>query len=247
MTDWSKGEYERTARTLEPAAEVAVAELDPQPGQRVLDVACGTGNAAALMVRAGASTVGLDGAERLVEVARERVPEAEFVVGDAAALPFADAEFDGVVSVFGVIFAPIGTTVAELLRVTRPGGRIVLTTWIPTGPISKLTATIRDAFGQPEQPHTWSDPDIVRDLFAGHEVEVTEHEIAFTSASTEAYLDDQMTHHPMWIEGRGPLTEMGKLDLVMDRARELYGEANEDPGGFRITSRYWLVSVTRTS
>jgi SAM-dependent methyltransferase len=245
MTDWSLGEYERTAKVLEPAAEVAVAELAPRAGERVLDVACGTGNAAALAVQAGASTIGLDGAERLVQVARERVPEAEFVVGDAADLPFQDGEFDAVVSVFGVIFAPIGTTVAELLRVTKPGGRIVLTTWIPSGPISKLTSVIRDAFGQPDPGHTWSDPEMVRDLFAGHPVEITEHEIPFVAESVDAYLDDQMTHHPMWIEGRGPLTQMGKLDHVMDRARELYSEANEDPDGFRITSRYWLVSVQR--
>ena len=66
MPDWGIGEYELTAQRLEPAAEVAVAALDPTPGERVLDVACGTGNAALLAARAGAEVVGVDAAPRLV-------------------------------------------------------------------------------------------------------------------------------------------------------------------------------------
>src|SRR5205814_9555756 len=103
--DWGAGRYERTAQELLPVAEQVVALARLRGGERVLDVACGTGNAALLAAEAGADVVGLDRAERLVAVARARVPGATFVVGDAQALPFADDEFDVAVSVFGVIFA----------------------------------------------------------------------------------------------------------------------------------------------
>jgi SAM-dependent methyltransferase len=103
--EWGLGSYEETARELEPAAEAAIAALELKPGERVLDVACGSGNAALLAAQAGALVSGLDGSPRLIGVAGERVPEGSFVVGDAAALPFEDGGFDAAVSVFGVIFA----------------------------------------------------------------------------------------------------------------------------------------------
>src|SRR3954451_6604160 len=98
MVDWSVGEYERTAAELEPAARHVVALAAPAPGERVLDLACGTGNAALLAAPAGARVTGLDAASRLVEVARARAAaagaDAEFVVGDALDLPFDDGSFD---------------------------------------------------------------------------------------------------------------------------------------------------------
>ena len=119
---WGIGEYEDTAAELAPVSEVAVAALRLSGEERVLDVACGTGNAALVAQRGGASVTGLDGSPRLLEVARERVPSGEFVLGDAAELPFDDGAFDAAVSVFGVIFArPAERAAAEIARVVRPG------------------------------------------------------------------------------------------------------------------------------
>src|SRR3954447_18780984 len=128
MVDWGDGEYERTAAELEPTAREVVARAAIAPGERVLDVACGTGNAGLIAAAAGARVTGLDAAPRLVEVARQRAAaagaDAEFVVGDALDLPFEDGAFDAVVSVFGVIFAPDpARAIAEIVRVLAPGGR----------------------------------------------------------------------------------------------------------------------------
>jgi ubiquinone/menaquinone biosynthesis C-methylase UbiE len=148
--DWGIGRYERTAGELEPVAERALASMQPQPGERVLDLATGTGNAALLAARTGASVVGLDSAPRLVDVARDRARQAEldveFIVGDIHELPFADDAFDLVVSVFGLIVAADpDRAVRELSRVLRPGGRSLVTVWIPAGPIDALVSNFARA------------------------------------------------------------------------------------------------------
>src|SRR4051794_39408130 len=149
MVDWSAGAYERTAMELEPAARAVVACAAVADGERVLDVACGTGNAALVAARAGARATGLDSAPRLVEVARERAAnaragaDAEFLVGDALDLPFDDGTFDALVSVFGVIFAPDpDRAVAEMLRVLAPGGRVVLSAWLPEGAVHRMVGVL---------------------------------------------------------------------------------------------------------
>src|SRR6266536_255318 len=109
MIDWDLGHYEQAASELEPVAEHLVSLADPRAGERVLDLATGTGNAALLAARSGADVTGLDAASRLIGVARERAAEAgaeaSFVVGDLQALPFEDSSFDFALSVVGLIFA----------------------------------------------------------------------------------------------------------------------------------------------
>jgi SAM-dependent methyltransferase len=150
MTDWGLGSYERTAMQLAPAAGAAVEAAEILPGDRVLDVGCGTGNAALLAAMHGARVTGLDPAVRLLEVARGRAAsagiEADWVRGDALDLPFVDGTFDATLSVFGVIFAaPPEQAVAELVRVTAPEGRIVLTTWVGDGALANATGLVRSA------------------------------------------------------------------------------------------------------
>src|SRR4051795_733952 len=108
--DWSLGRYERTAEQLLPAARLVVERAAPSAGDRVVDVGCGTGNAALLAAERGARVTGVDPAARLLDVAREEASagglDATFVEGDAAAIPLDYGEADLVLSVFGVIFAP---------------------------------------------------------------------------------------------------------------------------------------------
>ena len=135
---WAAGDFNRVALGITEASQALVSAVNVRPGERVLDVACGSGNAALAAAHRHAEVVGLDYVPALIERARKRA-EAEgaavdFRVGDAQALPFEDHAFDVVLSVFGVIFAPDQErAMAELLRVTRPGGRIALATWMPEG------------------------------------------------------------------------------------------------------------------
>ncbi len=171
--DWGEGDYARTAAVLAPAAEALVDAAGVGPGTRVLDVACGTGNAALAAAARGGRVTGIDASPRLVELASERAraagADARFVVGQAEALPVEDAAFDAVLSSFGVIFADdAATAAAELVRATRTGGLVALTSWRPEGPIHAVGELLRGAFPEPPgTPARWGDQDWVAGLLIG--------------------------------------------------------------------------------
>jgi len=131
---WSGASYERIAETFAPIHDRVVAALAIEPGMRVLDVACGTGGVALRAARAGADVVGIDISADQLAKAREAADAEGLAVeldeGDCQELPYVDAEFVAVASVFGAIFAPDhARTAAELARVCRTGGRLALTAW----------------------------------------------------------------------------------------------------------------------
>lgn len=168
---WSAGDYGHFATYLEPGALAFLERLAVAPGTRMLDVACGAGQIAIPAARAGARVTGLDLAPNLVEQARARARaegvDAEFVEGDAEALPFGDGEFDLVVSLIGAMFAPRPDRVAaELTRVCRPGGRIAMANWTPGGFVGRMFATIgRHAPPPPLMPSPvrWGDEATLRE------------------------------------------------------------------------------------
>ena len=140
---WGSAPFEHVAETIADVHDAVVEAAGPAEGKQWLDVACGTGDLAVRAARNGADVVGVDFAPPLVETAKKRASEAglsiDFRVGDAEALPFDDASFDVVISTFGVMFAPDQSrTAGELARVTRPGGRLALATWMPDGGIGKM-------------------------------------------------------------------------------------------------------------
>lgn len=255
MLDWGDGEYEHTATQLRPVAEVVVRAAAVGRDEDVIDVACGTGNAALQAARAGARVTGVDASERLGQVARERASaeglELTFQAADALALPFADGTFDLALSVFGVIFAaPAERAAAELLRVVRPSGRIVITSWAPEGAIFEAAMLARRAVtaavgSEPPSMSGWGDPEVLRRLFAPADVEVRNEHLAFTAASLEEWLAKQRTLHPVWRATRATLESTGGWPELEQRVRELLHAANEDPGAFRTTSRYLLTTVTK--
>lgn len=133
---WATGDFNVISRLIMPMSEALVRAVDPHAGQRVLDVACGSGNAALIAGRRFCEVTGIDYVPALIERARMRAAaegiDIDFRVGDAQALSFPDASFDVVLSTFGVMFAPDQEQAAgELLRVCRPGGRIGLASWMP--------------------------------------------------------------------------------------------------------------------
>jgi SAM-dependent methyltransferase len=140
---WMAGDFGVVAKTIAGAAEEFVQRLPIAPGMLVLDVACGTGNVAIPAARAGAVVTGVDIASNLLVQARERaVAEglvATFDEGDAEALPYADATFDAVVTMFGAMFAPRPEMVAaELARVLKPGGLLAMANWNPASFSGKM-------------------------------------------------------------------------------------------------------------
>ncbi len=249
MDSWGVGSYEDTAAELAPVSEVAVAELGLRGGERVLDVACGTGNAALVAQRAGASVTGLDSSPRLLQVARERVPGGEFVLGDAARLPFDDGHFDAAVSVFGVIFArPAEAAAAEFARVVRPGGTVVITTWPPRGPMFDAVSLMRAMLARSRppddapQPLDWGDPAVLRTLLGAYgDVEISECQLSHTKASPEDFWDRWERLHPVWIGARKQLQPQ-----QWETLREAAIAALRDGGiGAGATSPYLLAVLGR--
>src|SRR3982751_4149028 len=170
---WEAGDFSEVAKHIERAAEEFIERQNIQPGQRVLDVACGSGNLAIEAARKGADVIGVDIASNLVAAARERAQreglKIQFDEGDAEDLPYEDDSFDVVVTMYGAMFAPRPDVVAsELLRVTKPGGTIAMANWTPegfAGQMFKLTGKYIPPPAGMTRPVDWGVEEIVRERF----------------------------------------------------------------------------------
>jgi SAM-dependent methyltransferase len=255
--DWGLGRYEDTAARLEPAARVVVEAAAPVAGERVVDVGCGTGNAALLVAERGSIVTGVDPAPRLLEVARAQASarglDVTFAPGQAAEIPLEDGEADVVLSVFGVIFASDPrAAAAEMARVSAPGGRIILSAWLPSGAthraVSAAAEAVRTALGAPPAPppFAWHERSALATLFAPHglEVAVATESLAFAASSPEAYLEEQ-GEHPLAKAAQAVLGPRGEGDALRGRMLAIYKAANEDPDAFRVTSRYVVATAKR--
>jgi SAM-dependent methyltransferase len=258
VVDWDGGRYELVGEQLLPAAVAVVERAALRGGERVLDVGCGTGNAALLAAELGATVTGLDPAQRLLDVAAAdasvRGLSVSFVRGEAAAMPLTDGSADVVMSVFGVVFAPDAPAVAaELARVTATGGRILLTAWLSAGPLSDVRVVRREALAAAgvaaeSAPFAWEDRDALTALLEplGFSVELEERELAFQGhGSPSEFVELWFREHPLWIADQARLEPLGVYELVRDRTIEVFAAANEDPGGFRVTAPYVLATARR--
>jgi SAM-dependent methyltransferase len=171
---WSEGDFSVVAGIVMMVAEELAEALDVAPGERVLDVACGSGNGAiAAARRAWGNTVGSDFVPALLERGRERAAaerlDVEFVEGDAVDLPFGEGEFDVVMSIFGAMFAADQEkAAAELLRVCRPGGRIGMANWVGDGFVGEMFKTNSKHAPPPagiKPPLLWGNEENLRELF----------------------------------------------------------------------------------
>jgi SAM-dependent methyltransferase len=248
---WGTGPYQRITETIPDIHELVVERLDPRPDQRWLDLACGTGAVAERAAVRGAAVTGIDLAPVLIETARERASEhgleIDYRVGDCEHLDVPDGSFDAVSSTCGIMFAPDHeATAAELARVTRPGGRIGLANWTPTGGLARMfrmMAPFQPA-PPPSNPFDWGDETRVRELLGdAFELELEEHVSTLRMPSGEAYWELFSTSY-------GPTKTLA--DSLGDRREELHRawvdffESNySDNGEIAHIREYLLVVGTR--
>jgi SAM-dependent methyltransferase len=233
---WSAGDYRPLGAKMLPASELLCDSAGIRGGLGVLDVATGTGNAALAAARRGCDAAGVDFSPAQLNAARARAAteglEAEFVEGDAESLPFADASFDAVLSVFGAMFAPDQHAVArELLRVCRPGGTIAMANWTPA--LASFFGIVANYAPPPDgidSPLLWGTRERLEELFAGGVSELLAEPRSVTEhyASPAAFADFYCTTFGPIVavlEGlddgaaaslRSDLTELGELHRAGD-------------------------------
>jgi SAM-dependent methyltransferase len=248
---WGNGPYQRITETIADIHQVVVERLDPQEGERLLDLACGTGAVAERAAAAGADVTGVDLAPALIDTACERAEtlglEIDYMVGDAENLDVPDASFDKVASTCGIMFAPDHDAVArELARVTRPGGRIALANWTPTGGLAKMFSVMApyQPAPPPSNPFAWGDEQHVNELLGNDfELQLAEHVSTLRVPSGEDYWELFSTCYGPTKTLADSLGER-RVDLHRDWV-EFFESNYRENGGIVHTREYLLVLGTR--
>ena len=245
---WGTGPYQRITETIADVHERVVERLQPRPGQRWLDLACGTGAVAERAAAQGASVTGIDLAPVLVETARERATELglaiDYRVGDCENLDVADATFDAVSSTCGIMFAPDHeATARELARVTSEGGRIALANWTPTGGLARMFGVMAPFMPAPppSSPFDWGSEARVHELL-GEWFELTceEHVSTLTVPSGEDYWELFSTSYG---PTRTLATSLGDRREELHRAWVDFFESNYRRNGEIVHTREYLLVV----
>jgi SAM-dependent methyltransferase len=255
---WAAGDWDSFARLIADVGALVVERAEIEPGLEFLDVGTGTGgNVAIPAAQAGAKVVGLDVTPELLELARGHAADAgvevEWVEGDAAALPFADASFDRVASTFGAMFAPDHAgAAAELVRVCRPGGRVLMTTWINDGFVGEMFKLTGEFMPPPppglQPPPLWGVEDHVREMFAaaGASPSISRETVAFDFASVEDVVSEYANNFGPYVMARRVLEPEGRWDEFLERFGVLVGRFNRSDGGrAQVESQYFLITVDR--
>ena len=254
---WAAGDWDRFARMLAPIGAAVLERSALERGMDVLDVGTGSGGTIAIpAARRGARVVGADITPELLGHARRRAEEAgvevRWVEADALALPFADASFDRVISTFGAMFAPDHRRVAaELVRVCRPGGRILMTTWADdgfAGELFKLSGSFVPPPAGAETPAQWGGDAHVEASFAGTGVRPA---VSRVTAILEFASVDDAVHS--YLEDFGPFVVLrrmlepeGRWPDFADAFRALVARFDEGgAAGAGIRAEYLLVEAAR--
>jgi SAM-dependent methyltransferase len=253
---WVSGDFGKIAESFTDGAAEFVERLNLKPGIRVLDVACGSGNQSIPSAQTGAKVTGVDIAPNLIEQARKWAAdenvEIQFDEGDAENLPYADGEFDVVMTMFGAMFAPRPERVAaELVRVSRPGGLIAMGNWTPAGFVGQMFKIVGKHVTPPQNmpsPLLWGDEATVRERF-GDRVSEINFEPRLISLSFPFDVPETIE---FWREFYGPthkafaaLDEKGQAALRAD-LEKLWMENNlSGNGATHVRAEYMQVTAVR--
>jgi SAM-dependent methyltransferase len=261
---WEKGDFTRIADAMRASGNAFVDDLGDLAGRDVLDLGCGDGTTAIPAARNGANVLGVDIARNLVEAGTRRAAEeglgnVRFVQGDARDLrDVADDSFDLVVTMFGAMFAPDPSDVArEMVRVARPGGRIVMGNWIPGDPtLVAQILRISSAYSPPPpagfvSPMAWGSPDTVTERFvaAGIPADRISCEPATwvfdTPGTPSDFLDSFRTYYGPSMNAYAAAAESGREAELQEELDRLFNEQNQsdDAGHTRIPATYLRVTV----
>jgi ubiquinone/menaquinone biosynthesis C-methylase UbiE len=253
---WSAGDFGQVAKYTADEGVTFIGRLPIRAGMDVLDVACGTGNLAIPAARIGARVAGVDIAENLIIQARARAAaenlSADFRVGDAEQLPFDDASFDVVVSMYGAMFAPRPEVVAaELARVCRPGGMIAMANWTPEGFVGKSFAVTGRLAPPPVElpkPVLWGTEAVARERFAavGCTVQTFRRNLYFKYPFPPARVVEFFREYfgPTQV-AYSRLDEAGKAAMTAEMEK-LWTDHNEGPAGeSHVKAEYLEVRATK--
>ena len=264
---WEKGDFTRIAATMRASGAALVAQLGIARGTRVLDLGCGDGTTALPAAQLGAQVVGIDIARNLVEAGNRRAAAlglagaCTFQVGDAIRLAgVADASFDLVVSIFGAMFAPDPIAAArEMVRVTRPGGRIVMGNWIPGDP-TLVSQVLRICSGYTPPPPAgaispirWGDEGEVRARFAAagippERVAFLRDTFTFVHPGTPAdLLAEFRTWYGPTMNAFAAAENAGRAAQLQAELEQLFADQNRSgtDGGTVIPATFLRVTVRR--
>jgi ubiquinone/menaquinone biosynthesis C-methylase UbiE len=249
---WASGDYHMIGTQIQIVSEQLIEALDVHSTEHVLDVATGSGNAALAAARRGCEVVGIDYVPALLDRARRRRDaeglDAQFIEGDAEALPFGDGQFDVVSSVFGAMFAPNQEKTAdELVRVTRSGGRIGLASWTPDGFIGQFFKVNARHVPPPaglRPPLQWGTPERLNELFGevAAEIRFEQRVYTFRARSPEAWVDSFRRWYGPTLKSFETVGAAGSEALEKDLV-ELIGRLNRADDGTMVVPSEYLEAV----
>ena len=253
---WSSGDYNKIAALTVPVSEHLVDHVGVGPTERVLDVATGTGHVALAAARRSAESVGIDYVPALLDIARRRADAEDLVVelaeADAEHLPYEDGSFDVVLSAIGVMFAADHDAAGrELVRVTRPGGRIGLASWTPEGFVGGILRTVGAHVTPPPgaQPATrWGTEEVVAGLLGDGVTDVRSVTATVTQRFVDgaAFADLFLTYYGPTFAAASRLDDEGRAALRADLIALAESHDRGEGDGLVLDWEYRIVTATRS-
>lgn len=252
---WASGDFSVIASRIVLTSERLAEAADLRAGSLVLDVACGSGNAAIAAARHGTRVIGVDYVPELLEDGRARAEveglDVEFQLGDAEDLPLDDNSVDAVLSVYGSMFAPDHErTASEMVRVARPGATVALASWTPTGFIGEMFTVISAHVPPPagvQSPMLWGTEDHLVQLFGSAAVDIasTEQTQSFRYRSADEFVEFFRRWYGPTHKAFAALDEDGQRKLHADLgALARRWDTNQDGGAITVQAEYLQSVIT---